>query len=414
MRAFWTMTKTNCKLLLRSIGFLLCVVLLPVGASALHMVQTSDNYADAHGGVAQIGNMDSTVIMDTNHVSVLFVDAAKDELSELLLQSLAAEDWCSVGHYRSDPLSPDELKALVQDTYDRSFMAGVVYIPDDFSEKLMKGENPSLVILNGEKDGRFDLLKSKINANLSVIAGCALSAENQSQAVSSAKTAFENLPSVHTVVTGNSHALTETQMNQLRDIGYAVAVLSLAFVLTGCFVANLVVTESDNKSLLRIEMSGVTMIKYVASKTLTAVMVTLLQTAVVAAATAVFVGTDVGIPFGSYLLLIGMMGLIYNWMALVFGLFFQNTTFAVYASFGVWVFSNLLAAVYFDFVTLPDWWEKLSLLMPQKWVMITAEMLMKGQNGAYTNYFIASAAFLLVILTAGYLAARLSDNAQKE
>ncbi|MBQ1617827.1 MAG: hypothetical protein II086_11240, partial [Ruminococcus sp.] len=111
---------------------------------------------------------------------------------------------------------------------------------------------------------------------------------------------------------------------------------------------------------------------------------------------------------------IGMMGLIYNWMALVFGLFFQNTTFAVYASFGVWVFSNLLAAVYFDFVTLPDWWEKLSLLMPQKWVMITAEMLMKGQNGAYTNYFIASAAFLLVILTAGYLAARLSDNAQKE
>lgn len=414
MRAFWTMTKTNCKLLLRSIGFLLCLVLLPVGASALHMVQTSDNYADSHGGVAQIEDIDSTVIMDVKTVSVIFVDAAHDDFSELLLQSLAAEDWCSVGHYRSDPLTLDELKALVQETYDRSFMTGVVYIPDDFSEKLMKGENPSLIILNGEKDGRVDLLKSKINANLSVIAGFASSAESQSQAVSAAKAAFDNLPSVHTIVTGDSDALTETQMNQLRDIGYAVAVLSLAFVLTGCFVANLVVTESDNKALLRIEMSGVTMIKYVASKALTAVIVTLLQTAVVAAATAAFVGTDVGIPFGSYLLLVGTMGLIYNLLALVFGLFLKNTTFTIYASFGVWVFSNLLSAVYFDFVTLPDWWEKLSLLMPQKWVMIAAEMLMKGQDNAYESYFIASAAFLLVILTAGYLAARLSDGTQKE
>ncbi len=414
MRAFWTMTKTNCKLLLRSIGFLLCLVLLPVGASALHMVQTSDNYADSHGGVAQIEDIDSTVIMDVKTVSVIFVDAAHDEFSELLLQSLAAEDWCSVGHYRSDPLTLDALKALVQETYDRSFMTGVVYIPDDFSEKLVKGENPSLIILNGEKDGRVDLLKSKINANLSVIAACASSADSQSQAVSAAKAAFDHLPSVRTIVTGDSDALTETQMNQLRDIGYAVAVLSLAFVLTGCFVANLVVTESDNKALLRIEMSGVTMIKYVASKALTAVIVTLLQTAVVAAATTVFVGTDVGIPFGSYLLLVGTMGLIYNLLALVFGLFLKNTTFAIYASFGVWVFSNLLSAVYFDFVTLPDWWEKLSLLMPQKWVMIAAEMLMKGQDNAYESYFIASAAFLLVILTAGYLAARLSDGTQKE
>ena len=162
------------------------MVLLPVGASALHMVQTSDNYADSHGGVAQIEDIDSTVIMDTKNVTLLVVDAANDELSELLLQSLAAEDWCSVGHYKSDTLSLDELKTLVQDPYDRSFMTGVVYIPDDFSEKLMKGENPSLVILNGEKDGRFHLLKNKINANLSVIAGCALSAESPSQAVSSA------------------------------------------------------------------------------------------------------------------------------------------------------------------------------------------------------------------------------------
>ena len=306
------------------------------------------------------------------------------------------------------------MKQLIQDTYDRSIMAAVVYLPEDFSAKLMAGQSPEMIILNGGKDGRFDLLKNKINVNLSVLAGCACSSESQSQAVSIAKTAFDKMPAVKSIVTEDKKALSPEQTDHLRSTGYALAVLSLAFALTGCFVANLVVTENDNKALLRIEMSGMTMLKYIASKALTAVIVTILQTAVVAGATAAFVGTDVGIPFGSYLLLVGTMGLIYNLLSLFFGIFFKNTTFAVYASFGIWVFANLISGVYFDFVKMPDWWQKLSLIAPQKWVIITFEALMKGEANAYFNYFLVSAAFLLVILMGGYLAAWLSDNAEKE
>ena len=416
MRAFMTMTKINCKMLLRNIGFLLCLVLLPIGASALHMIQTSSGYVtdDQLSKIIELESFDSAVLMGTKNVTVVFVDAAKDEFSDLLLRSLSKEEWCTIIWYKSEPLSVARLKKLVQDTYDRSIMAGVVYLPDNFSTKLMKGQSPELMILNGEKDGRFDLLKAKINANLSVLATCASSSESQTQAVSIAKAAFDKMPAVKSIVTEDETALSPEQTDHLRSIGYSLAVLSLAFALTGCFVANLVVTENDNKALLRIEMSGMTMLKYIASKALTAVIVTVLQTAVLAAATAAFVGTDVGIPFGSYLLLVGTMGLIYNLLSLVFGIFFRNTTFAVYASFGVWVFANLISAVYFDFVTLPDWWEKLSLIAPQKWVMICSEMLMKGESNAYLNYFTVSAAFLLVILTAGYLAAKLSDGAQKE
>lgn len=409
MRAFFTMTKTNLKLLLRSVGFLMCLVLLPVGASALHMVQTSDNYSDSHGGVAQIEDIDSVVIMETQKVSVLVVDAAGDEFSELLVRSLVAEDECLVGHYKSEALSLDELKDLVQNCYDRSFMAAVLYLPHDFSDKLMQGQNPELVILNGEKDGRFELLKNKINTHLSIMANCAASANGKTQAINAAKTAFDSLPTVRQVA-ASSGALNETQMNQLRDIGYAVAVLSLAFVLTGCFVANLVVVENGNKALLRIEMSGVSMMSYVLSKAATALVVALLQTGVVAAATVLFVGADVGIPFGTYLLFVGVMGLIYNLLCLTIGIFFKSTMPTVYTGFGVWVFSNLLSAVYFDFVTLPDWWEKASLLIPQKWVMICAEMLMKNDSSAYTTFFTAAAAFLIIILTAGFVGTKVSES----
>ena len=416
MRAFMTMTKINCKMLLRNIGFLLCLVLLPIGASALHMIQTSSGYVtdDQLSEIIELDSFDNAVLMDAKNVAVVFVDAAKDEFSDILLHSLTKEEWCTVIRYKSEPLSVEQLKELVQDTYDRSLMAAVVYLPEDFSAKLMNGQSPELIILNGEKDGRFDLLKAKINANLSVLAGCASSSESQSQVVSMAKNAFDKMPAVKSIVTGDETALSPEQTDHLRSTGYALAVLSLAFALTGCFVANLVVTESDNKSLLRIEMSGMTMLKYIASKALTAVIVTALQTAVTAAATAAFVGTDVGIPFGSYLLLVGTMGLIYNLLSLVFGIFFKNTTFTVYASFGVWIFANLISAVYFDFVKLPDWWQKLSLIAPQKWVLITAESLMKGESSAYPNFFLVSAAFLLVLLTAGYIGAQLSDGTQKE
>jgi ABC-type multidrug transport system, permease component len=407
MSAFLNMTKINCKMLLRNIGFLVCLVLLPIGASALHMIQTSSGYVtdDQLSEIIELDSFDNAVLMDAKNVSVVFVDAGQDEFSDILLHSLTKEKWCTVVRYKSVPISVAQLKELVQDTYDRSMMAGVVYLPEDFSAKLMAGQSPELIILNGGKDGRFELLKGKINANLTVLAGCASSCESPSQAVSMAKETFEKMPSVKSIVTGDETGLSPEQTDHLRSTGYALAVLSLAFALTGCFVANLVVTESDNKALLRIEMSGMTMLKYIASKALTAVIVTVLQTAVTAAATAAFVGTDVGIPFGSYLLLVGMMGLIYNLLSLIFGIFFKNTTFAVYASFGVWVFANLISAVYFDFVKLPDWWQKLSLLVPQKWVMITSEALMKGESSAYPNFFLVSAAFLLVLLTAGYIGA---------
>ena len=407
MSAFLNMTKINCKMLLRNIGFLVCLVLLPIGASALHMIQTSSGYVtdDQLSEIIELDSFDNAVLMDTKNVAVVFVDAAQDGFSDILLHSLTKEEWCTVVRYKSGPLSVEQLKELVQDTYDRSIMACAVYIPEDFSRKLMAGQSPELIILNGEKDGRFDLLKAKINANLSVLAGCASTAGSQAQAVGIAKTAFDQMPSVKSVVTTDKTALSPEQTDHLRSTGYALAVLSLAFALTGCFVANLVVTESDNKALLRFELSGMTMLKYIASKALTAVIVTALQTAVTAAATAAFVGTDVGIPFSSYLLLVGMMGLIYNLLSLVFGIFFKNTTFAVYASFGVWVFANLISAVYFDFVKLPDWWQKLSLIAPQKWVMITSEAIMKGESSAYPNFFLVSAAFLLVLLTAGYIGA---------
>ena len=93
MSAFLNMTKINCKMLLRNIGFLVCLVLLPIGASALHMIQTSSGYVtdDQLSEIIELDSFDNAVLMDAKNVSVVFVDAGQDEFSDILLHSLTKE-----------------------------------------------------------------------------------------------------------------------------------------------------------------------------------------------------------------------------------------------------------------------------------------------------------------------------------
>ncbi len=415
MRAFLTMTKTNLKLLLRNIGFLVCLVLLPVGASLLHMVQTGDSYFDVRSGISEINKLENITILDISKANVIVIDAAQDEVSELMLKSLANEEWCSIIRCKSGELNQSEIETAAKECYEGSSLTAVVYIPKNFGDAVMSGNNSDIIVLDGGNDSRFSLVTDKINFNISVIMDCASASQNKEQALSMAQNALGKIPKVQMVtVNGGSDNLTETQQNHLRNIGYAVAVLSLAFILTGCFVTNLIVTENDNKALLRIELSGVSMLKYIGSKAFTAIVVTLIQTGILAAATAALVGTDVGIPFGAYLFFMGSVGLIYNLFCLTVGIFTKNIMTTICIGFGVWVFSNLLAAVYFSFVTLPDWWNRASFITPQKWVTLSSEALMKNENGAYAMFSVAAAAFLVIIITVGFIGAKVSDNGGKQ
>lgn len=409
------MTKTNLKLLLRNVGFLVCLVLLPIGASLLHMIQTSDYYSETRVGISEVSELKNVTILDLSSANVIVIDAAQDEFSGLLLESLANEEWCSIVRCKSEEMERSEIEKTAKDCYEGNLLTAVVYIPKDFQDKIMNSRDSGIIVLNGRDDSRFPLLTDKMNSNISVMMNCASAASNRNQALSMAKNTFDSMPKVQSVTVGSSaNNLTNAQQNHLKNIGFAVAVLSMAFILTGCFVANLIVTENGNKALLRIELSDVSMLKYVGSKALTSVVVSLIQTGVLAAATAVLVGTDVGIPFGTYLLFMGIIGLIYNLFCLTIGIFTKNIVFTIYIGFGVWVFSNLLSGVYFSFITLPDWWNRASLITPQKWVMLSSEAIMRNESGAAEMFLIAAAAFLLIIITAGFVGTKVSDNSGRE
>ncbi len=414
MRAFLTMTKSNLKLLLRSIGFIICLAALPFGASALLMVQQDAGYEGSIG--ATVGEIEAdTSIIDAEHTNIFVIDAAQDESSEMLLKSMINGNLFSVYRYKTEPLKRSEIDELAKNYYECSTVTAVVYLGEDFSEKIMNGTKPEILVIEGRDDSRIELVKGKINSGVSIMMSCAANASSEKNFLDMSEDVFENLPTAGSVtVGGDDGELTIKQMSQRSSIGYSIAVLSMAFLLTGAFVANLIVSERENKSILRIEMSGTSMGAYILSKAFTGIIVALLQTAVTAVATALLIGTDVGIPFGAFILFVGMLGIIFNLLCIVTGMYCKNITVVSFVAFGVWMFTNLLAGVYFNFVTFPDWWDKASMLTPQKWVMTCTEMLMKGQSGAYATFFTAATGFMLLVITAGFIGTKLSDTTGKE
>lgn len=287
----------------------------------------------------------------------------------------------------------------------------MVYIPSDFGKKIIDIGSPEVEVIKGRDDDRIEFVKNIINQNISVMLRCAENSENKNEFINSAREAFKNMPEAQSITVGNDNEkLTVNQTNSLSNIGYSIAVLSLAFILTGSFIANLIVSERDNKTLMRIGLSGAPMISYVLAKAITAVLVSVIQAGVTALTVMFLIGTDIGIPFMTYIMFIAVIGIIFNLFCIIMGLFSKSTLSVVYTSFGVWIFTNILSKVYFNFGTMPDWWDKISLLTPQRWVMVCSEMLMKNQSGVYEMFFTASSAFLILIITAGFIGTKLQNS----
>jgi ABC-2 type transport system permease protein len=49
------------------------------------------------------------------------------------------------------------------------------------------------------------------------------------------------------------------------------------------------------------------------------------------------------------------------------------------------------------------WWAKISLLMPQRWVIKAAELLMAGKSGVYSMYVLVVISYIIVIMSVGLM-----------
>ena len=114
-------------------------------------------------------------------------------------------------------------------------------------------------------------------------------------------------------------ALTEQQINQRTQIGYAFAFITLGFLFCGVCVAHSVIEEQNNKVFTRIMLTKLSSRDYFISKFVVAVIISIMQTLVLAVCLSFIRGLDVGMSGVSFLVVIFLLGLIFGTISLLLG-----------------------------------------------------------------------------------------------
>ncbi|WP_303870975.1 ABC transporter permease [Acetobacterium wieringae] len=405
MNGFFTMVKTNLKLLLRNKGYLCLVIVLPILSAGLLSLQLDDTVTmkdDTSYVVQNIDNRDKNITsIENTKLLVKIYDNSNTELSDDLAQELAGTGIFRIFRYNQEVVDLATARAASIDSAGKSNIGAVVYIPENFESDILSGGTGNLSIMEITDDGRNDLLASTINTYVSFMMQAANSTNYDKPAL---KTMLGELKEsrlskqIKPVEVGNSLTLTSQQNHQSTRIGYSIAALTMGFLFCGVFISDIIVREKNNKVYNRIFLSRVSILNYILAKMAMIVLTVVIQTGILAVVTPMLVSTDFGIPFGSYLFLVFGLGLCISTLSVVIGTLVSNTMNATYAVFAIWIVSNIMAGLYFPITSAAQWWVKTSLLIPQRWVIVASEMLMTGETGVYAMYGLIVGCYLLILM----------------
>ena len=120
--------------------------------------------------------------------------------------------------------------------------------------------------------------------------------------------------------------LTEKQINQHTQIGYAFAFITLGFLFCGVCVAHSVIEEQNNKVFTRIILTKLTAKEYFISKFVVALIISVMQTFVLAVCLLFIPGLDIGMSIITFLVIIFPLGLIFSTLSLLLGVLLGQCT----------------------------------------------------------------------------------------
>lgn len=409
MNHFFTLIKMNMKLLLRNRGFLffLCVTpILSVFILNLKMTNTEQKKEEGNVVMELEGASERAVYLaDTTKYTVKAYDAAASDLSEYVLESLADTGMFSVCRYKAVNMTEQEALAQAKkDAYeDRTGV--ILYLKKDFDEGVMTGDlDRAMQIYHVSEDERFELLEESLKENLSMIYRFAVKSENNSENLMKGISEFADTMPDKKVVTlsGKNEIALDSSFSRCRDrVGYAFSVVTLGFLFCGVCIAYTIIEERENKVYTRIMLSKAGRYEYLLAKLVLSIVIAVLQTGIIAVCMLLFSDLDFGMKISNYLFMVFLLGMIFNMLSLIIGVLMGDVMGANYAVFAIWSVSALLSGLYFSLDSSSMVIRTLSYLMPQKWFLRGAEMLMMGDKSAYSMLICITAAYLIVILSVG-------------
>lgn len=404
------LVKSSLKLLLRNKGFLFFLIVTPILSTLILSIKMDHRVYNAQADEKVIlelkGPEDRAVyIGDTSACIIKVYDASNSELSEYVLNQMAGTGMFSICRADVRGMTEEEIEECARkDAFDDR-VGMLIYLKEDFDESVLAGDFAlGMKLYDVSDDERKELFLEELVELLSRIKQVQSITGDDIGAIIEILTGVGNhLPEKKVVNFAGKEdlALTNQQIGQRTQIGYAFAFITLGFLFCGVCVAHSVIEEQNNKVFTRIMLTKIKHRDYFASKFVVAFAISLMQTAVLAICLFFILGLDVGMGMGSFLMIIFLLGLIFSTLSLLLGVVIGDVMSSNYAVFAIWSISALLAGLYFPLDDTTKTLKTLSYLMPQKWFMDASELLLVGDKSAYSMVLCVTVAYLIVIISVG-------------
>ncbi len=404
------LVKSSLKLLLRNKGFLFFLIVTPILSTLILSIKVDHTiYSDQseEGVILELQGADYRAVYlgDTSACIIKVYDASNSELSEYVLNQMAGIGMFSICRADVRGMTDKEIEECARrDAFDdRAGM--LIYLKEDFDEAVLAGNWAlGMQLYDVSDDERQELFLEELVGLLSRIKQVqSLTGDDVSAIIGRLTELQNNLPKKQVVHFAGKEdfALTDQQIGQRTQIGYAFAIITLGFLFCGVCVAHSVIEEQNNKVFTRIMLTKAKHRDYFVSKFIVAFAINLMQTAVLAICLFLIPGLDVGMSLQNFLMIIFLLGLIFSILSLLLGVVIGDVMSSNYAVFAIWSISALLAGLYFPLDDTTKTLKTLSYLMPQKWFMDVSELLLVGDKSAYSMVLCVTAAYLIVIISVG-------------
>lgn len=402
--------KMSLKLLLRNKGFLFFLIVTPALSAfilGLKMDHTVYNDKEGQEVVLELKDYKERAVYQGNTSACIIkvYDGSGSPLSDYVLQQLAVNGMFSVCRANVEGLAEEEVEeAAGKDAFDDR--AGILlYLKEGFDEAVLDGiweQSVKLYVVS--EDERQELFVTELTDILARIKQVQNFAGNDISVILETLADIQDkLPekSIVNLAGREGVALTDQQVNQRAQIGYAFAFITLGFLFCGVCVAHSVIEEQNNRVFTRVMLTKINVRDYFISKFVMVFVISVMQVLVLAVCLSFIRGLDVGMSIPVFLLVIFLLGLIFSSLSLLLGVVLGDVMSSNYAVFAIWSISALLAGLYFPLDNTTKALKALSYLMPQRWFMDASELLLAGDKSAYSMLLCVTAAYLIVIVSIG-------------
>ncbi len=405
-----SLIKFNIRLLLRNKGFLFFLLATPIisaiilGIKMDHTIYSDENRKET---IVELSHYSDKAVYegDTTTCIIKVYDASDSELSDYVLNQMAKNGMFSVCRAKVGDVKESAIDENAKKDAFSDRAAMLIYLKKDFDEAVLTGDwKQGLKLYQVSEDERCELFVEELTDILMFIKQVQGMSGNEITVILETLAKMQShLPEKSKVNFSGKEAveLTKKQTNQLAQIGYAFAIITLGFLFCGVCVAHSVIEEQNNKVFTRIMLTKVNSRDYFISKFVVAFIISGMQTLVLAICLAFIPGLDVGIGIVSFLGVIFLLGLIFSTLSLLIGVVLGDVMSSNYAAFAIWSISALLAGLYFPLEDSTKAMRTISYLMPQRWFMDASELLLIEDKSAYSMLLCTTVAYLVVIICVG-------------